>query len=494
MRQLQEPQVTIVVVLRERFTLTERSLSSIYKNTQCPFRLVYVVGKAPLRTLRYLKNEAEEKGFLLITTEHHISPNQARNLGLKEVKTKYVVFIDNDALVAPGWLEALVQCAEETDAWVVGPLCLIGEISAGIVHVAGGNVHFKDELGKKVLYDEQYLFNTPLREVKDRFVRKPLDYVEFHCALVRTDAFQSVGNLDEQLFSVHEHIDFCLSVKQAGGSVHWEPRSVVTYIPSPPYDWTDLPYFMLRWSEEWNSATTNRFCDKWGVSAMGWLGNKSTPVSRDLLVKFGRGHRRIMTGVKYTADQEASVSPLEQAELMVALFQSVDRDCFELRLSTREGQILESLTSSGVQEVQRRLPGFLSEAESQALGVTIRPVDRGEQDRLTLLRLDDLDALAVEQVQPSAFMILETNPKSYQCWLAMDKKQLGNGQLLVSRIGSDQRGATTDHFAPLAGIKRVAMDGLPRVRIVRGIAGLLMTARQFSNSAIQPLLEKCILQ
>ena len=100
MRQLQEPQVTIVVVLRERFTLTERSLSSIYKNTQCPFRLVYVVGKAPLRTLRYLKNEAEEKGFLLITTEHHISPNQARNLGLKEVKTKYVVFIDNDANVA----------------------------------------------------------------------------------------------------------------------------------------------------------------------------------------------------------------------------------------------------------------------------------------------------------------------------------------------------------------------------------------------------------
>ena len=96
---------------------------------------------------RYLQRESSEKGFLLITTEHHISPNQARNLGLKEVKTKYVVFIDNDALVTPGWLEALVRCAEETGAWVVGPLCLIGEIGAGVVHVAGGNVHFKDEIG-----------------------------------------------------------------------------------------------------------------------------------------------------------------------------------------------------------------------------------------------------------------------------------------------------------------------------------------------------------
>ena len=61
---MQEPQVTIVVVLRERFSLTERSLSSIYQNTQCPFRLVYVAGKPPARTLRYLKNESEKKGFV----------------------------------------------------------------------------------------------------------------------------------------------------------------------------------------------------------------------------------------------------------------------------------------------------------------------------------------------------------------------------------------------------------------------------------------------
>ena len=113
---MQDPQITIVVVLRERFSLTERSLASIYENTQFPFCLVYVAGKAPSRVQRYLQQESNEKGFLLITTDHHISPNQARNLGLKEVKTKYVVFIDNDAVVAPGWLEALIRCAEETGA------------------------------------------------------------------------------------------------------------------------------------------------------------------------------------------------------------------------------------------------------------------------------------------------------------------------------------------------------------------------------------------
>jgi GT2 family glycosyltransferase len=489
---LQDPQVTLVVVLRERFSLTERSLSSIYKNTPFPFHLVYVAGKAPSRVQRYLQREASEKGFQLITTEHHISPNQARNLGLKAVKTKYVVFIDNDALVTPGWLEALVRCAEETGAWVVGPLCLIGEIGAGIVHLAGGNIHFKDEFGGKVLYDEQNLFNTPIRELKDRLVRRGFDYVEFHCMLARTEAFQSLGILDEQLLSVHEHIDFCLGVNQAGGSVYVEPKSVVTYIPSPPYDWTDLPYFMLRWSEQWNIATTNRFCEKWGVTAMGWRGNnQSPPVSRDLLVKFGRGHRRIMTGVKFVADQEDAVSPVEQAELMIALFQSIDRDCFELQVSAINGEVLESIPNLGPDDIQRRLPELLKEAEHKNLSVAIRPGDNGRQGGLGLLRLDDLNALALDQVQRSAFMILETDLGIYQCWFAVDTRQTPS---LANGMAREKSAATQDPFAPLAGSRRTATAGSPRVRIASGSAGLVMASNQLANQSIQLLLEKCMIQ
>ena len=492
---MQDPQITIVVVLRERFSLTERSLASIYENTQFPFCLVYVAGKAPSRVQRYLQEESNKKGFLLITTAHHISPNQARNLGLKEVKTKYVVFLDNDAVVAPGWLEALIRCAEETGAWVVGPLCLIGEISAGVVHVAGGNVHFREQSGGKILYDEQYLFNTPIRELKDRLVRRRWDYVEFHCMLVRTDVFQSLGNLDEQLLSVHEHIDFCLGVNQAGGLVYVEPKSVVTYIPSPPYQWTDLSYFMLRWSEDWNIATTNRFCEKWGVTALGWSGNnQSTEVSRDLLVKFGRGQRRIMTGVKYAADEEGGVSAVEQAELMIALFQSIDRDCFDLRVSAKNGEILELIPSLSPDDVLRRVPELLRAAEGQALGVAIRPVDKGRQGGLSLFRLEGLDPLSMEQVKHGAFLVLETEPKTYQCWFAVDKRQLQRLPSLASKMASDNVAATQDHFAPLAGSRRAAPLESPHVRIASGSAGLLMAASLPSNSSMELLLEQCIIQ
>ncbi len=85
--------VTIVVVPRERFSYTRESLESIYKDTDYPFDLVYVDGGSPPRIKRYLEDIAREKQFQLIRTDYYLSPNRARNLGLGQVKTKYVVFM-----------------------------------------------------------------------------------------------------------------------------------------------------------------------------------------------------------------------------------------------------------------------------------------------------------------------------------------------------------------------------------------------------------------
>jgi GT2 family glycosyltransferase len=80
----------------------------------------------PRRLRRFLEARPRERGFRPIRTERYLAPNEARRLGLEEVRTPYVVFIDNDVLVSPGWLGALVRCAEETGAWLVGPVCCFG--------------------------------------------------------------------------------------------------------------------------------------------------------------------------------------------------------------------------------------------------------------------------------------------------------------------------------------------------------------------------------
>ena len=260
-----ESLVSIVVVPHERFSYAGRSLESIYERTQFPFTLVYVDAGSPSRTRAYLEAKARQKGFRLIRTDHYLSPNQARNLGVRQVSSEYIVFIENDVLVEPGWLDALVRCAEETGAWLVGPLYLIGSPEHRIIHMAGGSVHIQEERGKRILYERKRFPDTPLDDAPVPLQRERCGLVEFHCMLARTEVFQRLGPLDEGLLSVREHQDFCLAVQEAGGPIFVEPNAVVTMVPPPPLAWSDFPYYMLRWSDAWAASSLRHFHEKWNL-------------------------------------------------------------------------------------------------------------------------------------------------------------------------------------------------------------------------------------
>ena len=267
---MNKPTVTIVVSPRERFSYSRESLESIYANTNYPFKLVYVDGNSPKYLQEYLQLKSREKNFKLIRTEHYLSPNQARNIGLDAVNSQYVIFIDNDVYVEPGWLEKLIDCAEETKATVVCPLVCIGQERYSRVHLAGGEARIvlevKNDRTRRKIYEKHYFVNRPVAEVKDRLKLRQCEFAEFHCMLVRTDIFETIGKLDEKLLSTREHIDFCLTVTNAGGSIYCQPDSVVTYVPAQKFALSDLPYFELRWSDRWELASLEHFARKWDVT------------------------------------------------------------------------------------------------------------------------------------------------------------------------------------------------------------------------------------
>ena len=261
--------ITIVVVPRERFSYTQQSLNSIYEYTKLPFELVYVDGGSPKSVQQYLSQAATQREFTLLRTEHFLAPNQARNLGLSEVKTDYVLFMDNDVHVSPGWLEKLWQCAKETDATVICPLTCIGNPLHEKIHLAGGEARIFIELkGDKTLrrvHEKHYFVNRPVVDVQEKLHRRSCEFAEFHCMLIKRSIFDEIGALDEKLLSTREHIDFCLNVSQAGGKIYCEPESVVTYVPDILYRWSDLAFFMLRWSDEWEVKSLKRFRKKWNL-------------------------------------------------------------------------------------------------------------------------------------------------------------------------------------------------------------------------------------
>ncbi|MEA5464942.1 glycosyltransferase family 2 protein [Leptothoe sp. PORK10 BA2] len=264
---LQPASITLVVVANEHFSYAQKSLESIYKHTKIPFELVYVDAGSPKYVQNYLIREATQKGFTLLRTNHFLSPNQARNIGLSRVTTDYVVFINNDIHVSPGWLGSLWQCAKETDATIVCPLTCVGKPLHDRVYMAGGEarVFTAKQNGQthRRLYEKHFLANRKVSIIKHQLYRRTCEFAELSCLLVRRDIFEQVGYLDEKLLSSQQDMDFCLSVAQVGGRMFCEPTSVVTHSSEASYHWSDMAYAMLRWSDAWEVESLMHFQQKW---------------------------------------------------------------------------------------------------------------------------------------------------------------------------------------------------------------------------------------
>ncbi|MCE9522999.1 MAG: glycosyltransferase [Alphaproteobacteria bacterium] len=260
------PTVTIIVTQRERTSLTKRSLENILTDTSEPFRLIYVDGGTPDHIGAYLEHRKVDAGFSIVRQQGWLWPNAARNLALSTVDTKYIVFIDNDVVVEPGWLQKLVACAEETGAALVGPLYLWSDgVDEARIHMSGGTLTRIDTPNGIALHERHDDINAPLSR-RAELNRGPCDFLEYHCMLVRTDFLRSIGGLSETIVSVHEHIDIALAATKAGEAIVMEPASAVTYLAFAPYLLSDLAFFRWRWNAQAADESIRAFCKKWDLA------------------------------------------------------------------------------------------------------------------------------------------------------------------------------------------------------------------------------------
>ena len=259
--------VTIVMTARERHGLAERAIGSILRNTACAYRLIYADGSTPAWLRERLQVLAADGRLEILRVGPDLWPTQIRRLVVGSVDTDYVAFIDNDVIVEPGWLEALVECADETGAGAVGPLYLIGGGDAPArVHMAGGSLEWIDTPTGRVLREEHADANTKPEEIAATAIREPCGYVEYHCVLVRMAAARDGEPFDPRIRCVHEHIDLSLTLLRRGYATWTEPRARVTYLATEPWALGDLAYRRRRWSREEGDASIAAFCEKWGVA------------------------------------------------------------------------------------------------------------------------------------------------------------------------------------------------------------------------------------
>lgn len=128
----------------------------------------------------------------------------------------YVLFLNDDTEVTPGFLEPLVAFA--------GPRTLV----APKTYLAGREGVLDDSAGEFDWWRgtwKRRVLGTRETAGEDR--PREIDNANLSCLLVPREAFHEVGLLDDAFFVYYDDTDFCRRALDAGYRLLYEPRSVV---------------------------------------------------------------------------------------------------------------------------------------------------------------------------------------------------------------------------------------------------------------------------
>jgi glycosyltransferase involved in cell wall biosynthesis len=273
------PSIVIGVIPRERFALTGEVLRRITRCTREPHRLIVVDCAMPecyRHEIETIVDDIPRAEILHIG--RYLLPNESRNRVIEASREEYVCLIDNDVLVKPGWLSALIDALEGESAGVARPYVI-----EGLRH------HFDPTLGPLEFTtgvpSQRVRVTRPTRreEFDPRGGRRLVEWMEMHCLLFRRTALDQIGLLDPEL-NTREHVDLALSLRAAGITTVFQPASQVRFVPPPPIQAEERPFFSFRWDLDRAIASHSRIKSRWNLVGhrlnLRWLRERHWRTSR----------------------------------------------------------------------------------------------------------------------------------------------------------------------------------------------------------------------
>jgi glycosyltransferase involved in cell wall biosynthesis len=259
--------VTVAMIPRDTFVMSNQVLDRLVETTPPGVAVIVADTGASPGPRAHMEQVCKKHGYALLRSRSMATPNQARNAVIDMVTTKYVAFVDNDTLVTEGWLQPLVQCAEETGAWAVGPTICERMPEATWLHGYDGELEIRQTPdGRRYYHDLHYNAHVKLDSIRHQLKRMETPIVEFHAMLVAMEAYKALGKYNENIVNMYEYGDFLLRVQAQGKKIMLEPNSLVTYVPPRGVPSEDREFFELRWCEAWTELTYRSMAEQHGLT------------------------------------------------------------------------------------------------------------------------------------------------------------------------------------------------------------------------------------
>lgn len=155
----------------------------------------------------------------LLRNERNLGFAAGNNRGLRAATGDVVVLLNQDTVVQPGWLTALVQAlASDPRRGIVGGKALYPD---GRIQHAGGYV---DAQGNGAHYGYRQKDEGQFEQVRE------VDFVTGAALAISRAALAAVGDLDEGFgLAYWEDVDWCYRVRAAGFQVVYVPQAVLIH-------------------------------------------------------------------------------------------------------------------------------------------------------------------------------------------------------------------------------------------------------------------------
>ncbi len=192
---------------------------------------VWVVDNASTDgTVEMLRHEFPQ--VKLICNETNAGFAAANNQGLKAADADYYLLLNPDTVVPEGAFAKLLQFADaQPGAGAVGPKLVNPD--GGLQHSARrfptitAAIFRNTALGRLcpgAASPSHYLMTE-----WDHDEAREVDWVSGACLLIRRDALEQVGYLDEGFFWGSEDVDYCFRLHQAGWLVMYNPEPIIVH-------------------------------------------------------------------------------------------------------------------------------------------------------------------------------------------------------------------------------------------------------------------------
>lgn len=171
---------------------------------------------------------------------------KGNNAAIPHARGRYILLLNNDVEVTPGWLEPLVDTLDRF------PICAAVQpklLQTGERHrfeYAGASGGFLDAFGYPFTRGRVFFsMETDAGQYDDN---RRVFWATGAAVLLRRDALDRCGLFDERFYMHMEEIDLCWRFQRAGYEIRVEPASVVHHIGggSLPYGHARKAYYNFR--------------------------------------------------------------------------------------------------------------------------------------------------------------------------------------------------------------------------------------------------------